>query len=134
MRGTDYERLLARRLSRLGFAVVRAPSSGSGTKMDRPDIIAGRRGLVIAIEVKTTSKRKIYVREGGVEQLIRFSEAFGATPYIAVKFKGSGRDWLLIHPQYLRREGGTYSISLEEASRIGIAPESLILRKLGEYS
>ncbi|MCS7112578.1 MAG: Holliday junction resolvase Hjc [Nitrososphaerota archaeon] len=134
MRGIDYERLLARRLSRLGFAVVRAPSSGSGTKMDRPDIIAGRRGLIVAIEVKTTSRRRIYVGEKGVEQLVRFSECFGATPYIAVKFKGSGMDWLLIHPRYLKREGGTYSISLEEASRIGITLESLILRRLGEYS
>ncbi|MEM2165420.1 MAG: Holliday junction resolvase, partial [Candidatus Bathyarchaeia archaeon] len=40
MKGVDYERLLARKLSKLGFAVVRAPSSGSGTRIERPDIIA----------------------------------------------------------------------------------------------
>jgi len=132
MKGVEYERLLARRLSKLGFAVVRAPSSGSGTKMDRPDIIAGRRGLIVAIDVKTTSRERLYVKGENIEQLIRFSEMFGAIPYIAVKFKGSDKDWLLISPQQLKKKDSSkmYSISLEEASRIGIKPESLTLRKL----
>lgn len=134
MKGIDYERLLARKLSKLGFAVVRAPSSGSGTRIERPDIIAGRRGLVLAIEVKTTSKKKVYVREEGLKRLIRFSEKFGATPYVAVKFKGSGYDWFFISPQHFKKGGRMYSISLEEASKIGIRPEFLAARRLMDFS
>jgi len=133
MRGINYERLLARRLSKLGFAVVRAPSSGSGTKIDRSDIIAGYKGLIVAIEVKTTSKRMIYIKKESINQLVRFSETFGAIPYIAVKFKRSDKDWLLIHPKYFKEQEKTYTISLEEAIKTGIKPESLLIHKLKEY-
>jgi Holliday junction resolvase len=133
MRGVDYERLLARRLSKLGFAVVRAPSSGSGTKIDRPDIIAGYKGLIVAIEVKTTSKKTIYIKKESINQLVRFSETFGAIPYIAVKFKRSDKDWLLIHPKYFKEHEKTYTISMDEAIKTGIKPEFLLIHKLKEY-
>ncbi|RLI28105.1 MAG: Holliday junction resolvase, partial [Candidatus Hecatellales archaeon] len=96
VKGVKEERELVKILDRLGFAVLRAPASGSRTKLDRPDIVAGRRGLIIALEVKTTSRERLYLRKESIEQLIRFSDRFGAKPFLAVKFKRKRRGWLLV--------------------------------------
>lgn len=132
-RGFKEERELVNRLEKLGFAVLRAPASGSGTKSDRPDILAGRKGLYIALEVKTTSRRILYVNSESLDQLVRFSDKFGANPYIAVKFKRSGRGWLLLKPGDLEKSCKRYKITLEEACRRGIPPELLLSSKLEEF-
>lgn len=41
----------------------------------------------MAIEVKTTSKDKIYIDSKKIEGLRKFSRIFGAEPYIGIKFK-----------------------------------------------
>jgi len=132
-RGFREERELVNRLERLGFAVLRAPASGAGTKLDRPDLVAGRRGFCIAVEVKTTRRRVLYVRAESLEQLIRFAERFGAEPYLAVKFKRSGYGWLLLKPDHMEKTGRGYRITLEEASRRGIPLEALTSARLDDY-
>ena len=132
-RGFRDERELVSRLEHLGFAVLRAPASGSGTRSDRPDILAGRKGFCIALEVKTTSRRVLYIRQESVDQLVRFSERFGAKPYLAVKFKRSGYGWLLLRPDQAERTGGGYKVTLEDAFRRGMALEALAASKLEEF-
>jgi len=129
-RGVREERELVQILDRLGFAVLRAPASGSKTKLDRPDILAGRKGFVIALEVKTTSRETLYVGEESIAQLLRFSKRFGAKPFLAVKFKRRRLGWLLIEAEGLKRTGRSFKITLEEASRRGLTPEALVTRKL----
>ena len=132
-RGFKEERELVNKLERLGFAVLRAPASGSGTKSDRPDIIAGRRGFCIALEVKTTNRRVLYVGLESLDQLVRFSNRFGANPYLAVKFKRSGYGWLLLKPEDLEKGCKYYKITLEEAYRRGVSPEAILSTKLEEF-
>ncbi|MEM3546850.1 MAG: Holliday junction resolvase Hjc [Candidatus Bathyarchaeia archaeon] len=132
-RGFKEERELVNRLEKLGFAVLRAPASGSGTKSDRPDILAGRRGLCIALEVKTTNRKVLYVSLESLDQLVRFSDKFGANPYLAVKFKRSGYSWLLLKPEDLKKSCKYYKITLEEAYRKGFPPEAILSAKLEEF-
>ena len=132
-RGVREERELVRLLDRLGFAVVRAPASGSRTRMDRPDVLAGRRGLILALEVKTTSQPLLYLKRKSVEQLVRFSERFGAKPLIAVKFKGKRRGWLLLEVGQLEPAGGNFKLSLRKALRVGLTPEALVTRSLESF-
>ncbi|RLG91774.1 MAG: hypothetical protein DRO36_03450 [Candidatus Hecatellales archaeon] len=133
VRGVREERELIHRLDSLGFAVLRAPASGSRTKLDRPDILAGRKGFVLAIEVKTSRKKTFYVRKESVEQLIRFSDRFGAKPYLAIKFKHTGLDWFLVKPENLVKTGKGFKVSLNDLKMKGESLESLVTKSLTEY-
>ncbi|RLI15771.1 MAG: Holliday junction resolvase [Candidatus Hecatellales archaeon] len=129
-KGVREERELVRILDRLGFAVLRAPASGSRTKLDRPDLLAGRKGFIVALEVKTTSRETLYLGEESVAQLLRFSRRFGAKPLLAVKFKHRKRGWLLVEAEGLKRTGRGFKLTLREALRRGFTPEALVTGKL----
>jgi len=76
------------------FAAIRAPASGGATKKPLPDVIAGNGDKYLAIEVKTTSKDKIYIDSQKIEGLLKFSKIFGAEAYIGIKFKY--KKWLFL--------------------------------------
>jgi Holliday junction resolvase len=133
-RGIAEERALVHRLEDLGFAVLRAPASGSSTKLDRPDIVAGGHGIHLALEVKTTNKTTLYIQKTSIDQLTRFSERFGATPYLAVKFKHQHRDWTLISPARLAKTKSGYKLPLKDALKIGSRLDALISTKLTDYA
>jgi Holliday junction resolvase len=118
----------------LGFAVIRAPASGSRTHLDRPDIVAGGKGLYLAFEVKSTIKESLYIQYESLMQLTRFAEKFGAKPLIAVKFKVRGKGWILLEPENLSQTKKGYKVTLREAFRTGKSLEALVTRKLGEYA
>ena len=130
VRGIREERELVKLLDRLGFAVVRAPASGSRTKLDRPDILAGRRGFIIALEVKTSSRETLYLRRESVEQLVRFSEKFGAKPFMAVKFKGRRKGWMLVEVEKLKETGKGFKLTFTDVLRFGETLETLVTKKL----
>lgn len=95
-KGTHYERDLVRKLYDAGFAVIRSPTSGGATSRELPDIIAGngKRRMYLAIEVKFTKELPLYIRAEQIENLLEFSERFGATPMIAVKMPR--REWRFV--------------------------------------
>lgn len=129
MRGIGDERELVNKLWRYGFAVMRAPASGSATKMMRPDIIAGNAQLSLqfAIEVKTTRNKVIYITKESVDQLVEFAKCFGCEPILAIKFKGFRKgSWIFVSPRKLEITGaGNYKISQRDALRVGVDLESL---------
>ncbi len=125
-RGIREERELVKRFAAMGFAVMRAPSSGSSTKIDRPDLLVGGKRRHIAVEVKSTLRETLYVEAESVDQLTRFAERFGAEPYLAVKFKRRRSGWLLLKPTSLNRTEKGYKVSLADAIRDGLTPEALI--------
>ena len=79
-RAADYERVLVNRFWDSGFAVMRAPSSSGTSKMPRPDVLAGSatRGLLLALEIKTSRQDVFYVQKEQIEGLIKFAERLGA--------------------------------------------------------
>lgn len=111
MPGTRYEQNLAKRLHKNGFAVMRAPTSGGGTKRDLPDILYGKRGeKPVALELKTTSEDIAYYNEGEVAALDRFADAFGAHARLCVRFKGD-TSFYEVKPLAARRtDSGTYAV------------------------
>lgn len=129
MRGIQDERTLVRQLWKKGFAVLRAPASGASTKMDRPDILAGNKmkGLQFAIEVKTTLKECLYIREKSINQLIDFSQRFGCQPILAIKYKRRRRNWIFINPDRLTLTPSlNYKLTFRDALRLGVDFKTLI--------
>jgi len=133
MKGAAAERELVRELDNLGFAVLRAPASGARTTLDRPDLVAGRRGLHLALEVKTTSNRSLYVKKQSIEQLMRFAGKFGATPYLAVKFKRRRCGWLLVDPTKLKETAKGFTVTYKKAVTSGKKLEALVARPLNTF-
>lgn len=130
-KGIRDEHEIVHKLDSLGFAVLRSPSSGSGTKLDRPDIVAGRKDLHLAIEVKSTHKDVIYVDRESVEQLVRFSDRFGATPLVAVKFIHKG--WFLFEPQNLTQTKKAFKVNLKDAMKKGKTLDSIVTKQLMHF-
>ncbi|WP_409200378.1 Holliday junction resolvase Hjc [Methanobrevibacter sp. DSM 116169] len=100
-KGSTEERDLVHKLWDRNFAAMRAPASGGATKRPLPDIIAGNGKIYLAIEVKTTTKDKIYIDSVQIDALCEFSNTFGATAYIGIKFKYT--KWLFLKPEDVER-------------------------------
>lgn len=128
MGGSRYERELVNALAANGFAPLRAPSSGSATERELPDILAGRatpalhvrspRAEVWAIEAKSTSGTTAYADADEVADLQAFAEKFGARPLIAARFKSqaAGKRHYLVEPAFCRvTDGGNYGVPKSDA-------------------
>lgn len=116
-------------LWRRGFAVIRAPASGSATKRPLPDIVAGskQRSLQFAFEVKATRAETLYVDKESIDQLVEFAQTFGCEPFLAVRFKGRRRGWLFLRPSQLEStRGQNYKATLKDALATSIDLKTLI--------
>jgi holliday junction resolvase Hjr len=100
-KGSAEERDLVHKLWDREFAAMRAPASGGATKRPLPDVIAGNGDIYLAIEVKTTTKDKIYIDHPQIDALCEFSDTFGANPYLGIKFKYT--KWLFLSPENAER-------------------------------
>jgi Holliday junction resolvase len=85
-KGDRREREIVNWLSENGWAVMRAPASGSATDRDLPDLVAGDGDGFIAAEVKASGGDPIYLGSEEAESLRYFAGQFGAVAYVAVKF------------------------------------------------
>ena len=113
-KGDRRERELVNRLDERGFAVMRAPASGSATERELPDVLAGDGGSFYAIEAKSSAGDPIYLTGEEVESLIYFAQNFGAVPRIAARF--DREDWYFFHPGDLHvTDGGNYRVKKETA-------------------
>lgn len=117
-RGCTYERQLVDLLYQKGFAAVRV--AGSGAKaMPTPDIVACRGGRILAIECKTTRKNQVYIADGQVRDLRKYSRAAGARALLAVKF--TQQQWYFLEPVRIpRTNGSAMVISRDYVARKGI--------------
>lgn len=85
-KGDRNERIAVRFLDGEGWAVMRAPASGSATERELPDFLAGDGDRFIATEVKSSGGDPIYIGKDEIEALEFFAENFGAEAKVAVKF------------------------------------------------
>lgn len=107
------------------FAAMRAPASGGATKKPLPDVLAGNGKKYLAIEVKTTTKDKIYIDSEKIERLLEFSDIFGAEPYIGIKFKY--KKWLFVEPKNLfKTKSGNYRLDMDLAFEKGLDFDTVI--------
>ncbi len=113
-KGDRRERELVNLLDESGFAVMRAPASGSATERELPDVLAGDGDTFYAIEAKSSSGDPIYLTGEEVEALTYFAQNFGAKPRIGVRF--DREDWYFFHPGDLHvTDGGNYRVKSETA-------------------
>ncbi|WP_280535392.1 Holliday junction resolvase Hjc [Halopenitus sp. POP-27] len=113
-KGDRRERELVNALDEAGFAVMRAPASGSATERELPDVLAGNGERFYAIEAKSSAGDPIYLDGEEVEALLFFSQNFGAKARIAVRF--DREDWYFFHPGDLyTTDGGNYRVKKETA-------------------
>ena len=138
LRGFQAERDLVKLLWKLGFAVIRAPASGSKVKRAiYPDVVAIRKGKVLVFEVKRRSELStIYVPKEQVEKLKVFSERAGGEAFIAIKIPG--RDWIFIELKDMEELDNKFRINKEVLSK-GLTIYDIIKRMnislgLDEYS
>jgi Holliday junction resolvase len=123
-KGDRRERELVNALDDRGFAVMRAPASGSATERDLPDVLAGDSEKFYAIEAKSSSGRPVYLDGEEVEALVYFARNFGAKPRVAVRF--DREDWYFFHPADLHvTDGGNYRVKKETALADGVDMEEL---------
>lgn len=117
-KGERRERELVNRLDEHGFAVMRAPASGSATERELPDVLAGNGSVFYAIEAKSSGGDRIYLTGEEVESLVFFARNFGAKPRIGARF--DREDWYFFHPADLHvTDGGNYRIKRETALSSG---------------
>jgi len=99
------------------FRAVRVAGSGM-MENTACDLLAGKAGDgKYAIEVKSSKATSKYISKEQIEQFVIFSEIFGLTPVVALRFNREG--WFFISPQQLKDSGKNWVISLEDAKQIG---------------
>ncbi len=113
-KGDRRERELVNELDEAGFAVMRAPASGSATERELPDVLAGDGETFYAVEAKSSAGDPIYLTGEEIEALVYFARNFGAKPRVAVRF--DREDWYFFHPGDLyTTDGGNYRVKKETA-------------------
>ncbi|MFB6192269.1 MAG: Holliday junction resolvase Hjc [Haloarculaceae archaeon] len=124
-KGDRRERELVNLLDDSGFAVMRAPASGSATDRELPDVLAGDGDDFYAIEAKSSAGDPIYLDGAEVEALVYFARNFGAKPRVGVRF--DEEDWYFFHPADLHvTDGGNYRVKRETAVAEGIDLPELV--------
>lgn len=110
VRGYTAERELVTKLWKMGFAVMRAPASGSKIKKAKyPDVVAIKSCKVLVFEVKSRSKiDNIYIDEEQIRKLREFADRAGGQAFIAIKI--SGGVWKAIELERLEKLGSTYKV------------------------
>jgi len=102
--GDAAEREVVNRLEdEMDWRALRAPSSGSATERERPDVLAGRDGRTVVFEVKKSSGDPIYVTHEEIQALREYGEDFGADPddvRLAIRWKDNSiRDTTVYCPR-----------------------------------
>lgn len=123
-KGSNAERELVHMLHDKGWAAMRAAGSGC-TTLPSPDVVAGNTERYLAIECKSIKNNSQYFPEDEIEQLRTFAEAFGAEPWIGIRF--DFLKWFFVHLDDVKKgKGKLYVITLEHAQKEGKSFEELV--------
>jgi len=115
-KGSKYERELFSMFVENNYRAVRVAGSGVMENADC-DIIAGKKGRKYCIEVKSSKKPVKYITKEQINSFIIFSEIFGLTPIIAVRFNRKG--WFFLNPRHMNDSGKNWVVNLELAQKKG---------------
>ncbi len=84
-KGANAERELAKMLKEMGFGVIRAAKSGG--KISTPDVVAAKKGKILAIECKTWN-RKPSLKKEEMKELLEWAKRAGAQAILAWRKRG----------------------------------------------
>ena len=122
-KGTNTERELIHLFWKNNWAAHRIAGSGS-SHYPSPDIIAGNVLRKVAIECKSSRVTTIYLDKQEVDELKKFCSAFGAEPWISVRFLQE--PWYFISTDDLHETEGHYGVSLTVAKQKGLLFDEFI--------
>lgn len=122
-KGINAERELIHLFWGCGWSACRVAGSGS-TKYPSPDVIAGNNVRKIAVECKVTKNVRQYFTKKEIEELQKFSDIFGAEPWVGVKFNNV--DWYFLTLEDLASRGSAYSVNIPEAKMKGFLFNELV--------
>ena len=97
-KGTRAERELFHLFWKNNFAAIRSAGSGS-TTMPAPDILAGNKNKLLAIECKSIKNNKQYFPKKEIQELFEFSDKINAKPFIGMRFDNHG--WFFLNAKKL---------------------------------
>ena len=122
-KGINAERALVKQFWECGWAALRTPASGA-SRFPSPDIIASNNARTLALECKTTAFGAKYLSKQDVSGLKQFCAAFGAEPWIGVRFDKQG--WFFLSLEALKQTGKGYKMSIAEARLLSLSFEEMI--------
>jgi holliday junction resolvase Hjr len=122
-KGTKGERELVNNFNYFDWSAIRVAGSGS-SRNPSPDVLAGNGFRRIALECKVTKDNKKYLTDSEIDQLIFFSQRFGAEAWIGIKFPNF--DWFFLMPEDLIKTKKSYLVSEELVKRKGLSFKELI--------
>ena len=128
-KGSRTERELVQLFNKTGnWCAIRVAGSGL-TKDPNPDVLAGTKGRTLAIECKATKSDYKYLEPEDIEQIVNFSDRFGAEAWFGIRFNNKG--WLFLKPNQLEKTKNENSIINKKiAEEKGITFENLIRGEL----
>ncbi len=122
-KGANAERELMRLFFQQGFSVVRIAGSGT-SPLPAPDIIAIRKGRIIAVECKARKASNLAITIEQIGELLGWAKKAGAEPWIAWKIPRKG--WLFLKTGQLSNTGKFYTISMKDAFAKGKPLQEII--------
>ena len=124
-KGSRTERELLHKFFEHNWSCIRTAGSGNTTEL-ATDLIAGKKGRVLAIECKSSKAEiKRYLKTEQIEGLKKFSKTFGAEAWIGMRY--NNEDWWFLQIKHLdKSKKGTYCVDLKLAKKKGIKFEELI--------
>lgn len=123
-KGSHAERELIHLFWKEGWAAVRVAGSGS-MKYPSPDVVASNALRRMAIECKAVGEEKKYLTQAEIDQLVTFSQTFGAEAWLAVRF--DNENWYFFSLDDLRStKGNNYVLDLTLAKQKGLLFEEAI--------
>ena len=115
-KGSKYERELYTMFVENNYRAVRVAGSGTMENADC-DLLAGKKGKKYAVEVKSSKRPVKYITKDQINRFITFSEIFGLTPIIAVRFNRLG--WFFLNPKHMKDSGKNWVVNLDIAQKKG---------------
>lgn len=107
-KGARTERELMDIFASKGYGVLRSAGSGK-SRHPAPDILAGNRKHLLAIECKASKGSVVYIDNEQISGLHAFSRSFGARALIAFRF--NNEPWYLMDTHDLERTKTCYKAS-----------------------
>ena len=122
-KGANAERELMRLFFEKGFSVVRIAGSGT-SPLPAPDIIAIKKGRIVAVECKARKTKNLAITVEQVGELVEWAERAGAEPFVGWKIPRKG--WFFLEPGQMRNTGKFFTINQANAMSFGRSLEILI--------
>jgi len=122
-KGANAERELMHLFFDAGFSVVRIAGSGT-SPLPAPDIIALKKGRIIAVECKARKAQNLAVSVAQIGELSDWAERAGAEAFVGWKIPRKG--WFFLKPGQMCNTGKFFTISQRVAMERAMALDAVI--------